>query len=1014
MRLFLARLEHCFCLVTLMLALILCAQATASVPPAWKPDLHHTSWTREDGAPSAANAITQDENGLLWFAASDGLYSFDGVRFVRHDSLFGHKLRSPVTMAVASHQGALWVSYQFGDISRFDRHGARHYVGADSPPTTVLEFEHMPDGTLWARSGSGMHYFDGNRWQPAGPSAGLPEGRPTGLSLLPDGSMLVYFADGIYRGTAGHPPGGHRFARLLDQPGWHGGQVQPDGKVLINSDERGMKMFDPERGQLAPFLLRNGGAPMRGYYTDRRAGGLWVATGTALQLLDADGRIVRQLTTAAGFSGQTLHATHTDREGNVWFATENGVDRVRQARLSTVTLPPGFGSALGLTPGDGGAIWIGNTDRRRAVRFASFVLHPDGARRTSDIVSVSSSHRAPDGTLWFGNSTSLWRVRDGVTRRWPLPPGLAGHSVQAMTVGADGALWVSVISRGVHTFSDGQWRAGGGHAELAGPTAVTLASDGQGRIWIGYTGNRIAVLERGVLRHYGPEQGLAVGNTLAIVPGRDRVWVGGDLGLAWFDGTRFVALDERDGRGLRGVSGIVERRNGELWLHDTGGLVRIDAAMLAPALAARRPSVAVERFDHLDGHRGMPAQMQPLPSLVQSGDGRLWYATTSSVGYIDPERIPRNPRPPAVLVSAIRTDGASYPPGADLVLPARTTRLEIDFTAAALSIPERVRFRYRLVGQDGAWSESAGTRQAVYTNLAPGAYTFEVSAANEDGVWSTQPARAALRIEPAWNQAWWFKLACLLALLGAAWALHRWRAARLAARLVEQMRVRTVERERIARALHDTFLQSVQALVLRLHVLMEKLPPNNHVRAEMEDVLARAEDAMDEGRARVQQLRSPTVCHGTLADSLSSAGRAFASGSDTGFEPRCLGRPRLLQPEVEDELFTIGREALSNAFRHAGAATVRLELEFGDDRLRLSVTDDGGGIPAEVLARGARSGHWGLPGMHERARLAGGELHIDSSAAGTSVTVCVPVKAAYQALRRRDARVNTAPTQAMP
>ncbi|WP_312517914.1 ATP-binding protein [Massilia sp.] len=979
--------------VLLVLGLILCTRAAASSQPGWRPDVHHSAWTREDGAPSAAYSIAQDDNGLLWFAASDGLYSFDGDRFDRHDSVSGHKLRSPVTMAVAAHGGALWVSYQFGDISRFERNGARHYLGADSPPTTVFEFEHTPDGTLWARSGTGMYYLDGERWQPAGPAAGLPEGRPTALNKLSDGSMLVYFADGIYRSVAGGEAGVHRFRKVLDGQGWRGGQVQPDGRVLIGKGGRDIAMFDPVRGQLRPFRLRNGGAPMNGYYTDR-SGGLWVATGTALQLLDGDAKVMREFTTAGGLSGLILHATFTDREGNVWFVTENGVDRMRQARLSTITLPPGFGPALSLAPGDGGAVWIGNTDRQKGRAFASFVLEPDGVRRTSSITSVSSSYRAPDGSLWFGNSTSLWRVRDGATRHWPLPPGLAGQNVQAMAVDADGTLWVSVIARGVHTFRDGQWRAGGGHAELAGPTAVSLAADTRGRIWIGYTGNKIAVLERGVVRHYGPQQGLAVGNTLAIVPGRDRVWIGGDLGLAWFDGARFTALDERGGRGLRGVSGIVERDNGELWLHDTGGLVRIDAAELAPALAMRRPSVIAERFDHLDGHRGMPAQMQPLPSLVRAGDGRLWYATTSSVGYIDPDRIARNPRPPTVLVSAIRTDRGSYAPGGALVLPARTTRLEIAFTATALSIPERVRFRYRLSGQERDWRESTGLRQAVYTNLAPGAYTFEVSAANEDGVWSKEPARAALRIEPAWNQTWWFRLACLLALLGAAWALHCWRLARLAAGLAQQMRVRTHERERIARTLHDTFLQSVQALVLRLHVLMGRLPPGDGMRAEMEDVLSRAEGVIDEGRARVQQLRAPSVCRGALAESLADAGRALAAGSAVCFEARCLGQPRQLKPEVEDELFAIGREALSNAFRHAKAGTVRLELDFGDTHVRLTVTDDGCGVPDEVLERGARHGHWGLTGMRESARLAGGELRIDSSVAGTSIAVCVPAAVA--------------------
>ncbi|AWL07222.1 ATP-binding protein [Massilia oculi] len=997
MRLPCARLPHC--LLFAILALALCVRAGAAPLPPWTGDLQHTSWTREDGAPSAVYSITQDAAGMLWFAATDGLYSFDGARFVRNDEVFGHKLRSPLTMAVAADGDAIWVSYQFGDISRFERGAVHHYVGKDSPPTTVFRFGRTPDGVMWASSGTGMHRLEGKRWLEVGPSAGLPYGRPHGFSALADGSLLVYCADGIYRGAPGSAAGERRFIKVLDQPQLGSGYLRPDGKIVIKTRAPGLRLFDPASGATAPLILHNGGAPLLGYEGDAR-GGLWVSTGDAVQLLDGKGKLVRQLSTAAGFTDGIFNATFDDREGNLWFTTANGVDRVRQARLSTVALPPGFVPALSVAPGDAGAVWIGNTDRTGAFDFASFVLAPDGSRRATEVMDVSASHRAPDGTLWFGNNASLWRVRDGAIRRWALPPQLTGRNVQAMTTGADGALWVSVIGHGVHTFRDGAWRKGDGRAALAGPTAVTLATDRQGRIWFGYTDNHIAILDGDALRHYGPRQGLAVGNALAIVPGSARVWIGGDRGLAWFDGERFVTLDERGGRGFRGVSGIVERADGELWLHDTGGLARVTAADLTRALDASDATVAAERFDHLDGHRGMPAQMQPLPSLVQADDGRLWFATSSIVGHVDPARIARNPRAPTVMVTAIRTDQGSHAPAPGLVLPARTTRLEIDFTATALSMPERVRFRYRLAGQDADWREASGPRQAVYTNLAPGDYLFEVSAANEDGVWSRQPAQAALRIEAAWPQTLWFRLACAILLLGTAWLLHRWRLARLAARLREKMLVRTRERERIARTLHDTFLQSVQALVLRMHVLMGRLPADSGMRAEVEDVLTRAEDVIEEGRQQVRQLRVPGVRHGCLPQALEDAGGALAASSGTAFVPEVAGNVRELDPEVEDEMFTIGREALSNAFRHAGATRIRLTLDYHADSLRLAVSDDGQGIPPDILARGGREGHWGLPGMRERARLAGGVLNIDSTPAGTVVSVRIPVTTAYQGMRR--------------
>ena len=993
----LLRARLALCLFAAVLALLPHAGAGAAALPPWSADLQHSAWTRDDGAPSAVYSLTQGSDGLLWFAAIDGLYSFDGVRFVRNDSVFGHKLRSPQTMAVAAHGDTLWVSYQFGDISRFDRDGVRHYEGKDSPSTTVLGFGRTRDGTMWALSGTGMHWLDGERWREVGPGDGLPAGRPHGFSPLDDGGMLVYLPDGIYRSMAASGPDAYRFSRVLDQPQLGAGFFRPDGKVVVNSRGPGMQLFDPATGKTTPLRVRIGSGPLLAYEGDAR-GGLWVSSGDGVRLLDADGKVVRLFSTAAGFTDGMLNASLLDREGNIWFTTANGIDRIRQARLSSVTLPPGFAPAPSVTPGDGGAVWIGTSDRAGKRDVASFVLAPDGARRTSAVVDVSASHRAADGTLWFGNDRYLWRVRDGATQRWPLLPRMVGANVQALAAAADGTLWISVIGHGVHTFRDGAWSAGGGHAELASPTAVTITSDRQGRIWFGYTGDHIAVLDGAAIRHYRSQQGLAIGNALAIVPGRDRLWVGGDRGLAWFDGERFVSLDERGGRGLRGVSGIVERAGGELWLHDTGGLVRIDAALLKAALAARGAQVAVERFDHLDGHRGMPAQLQPLPSLVQAGDGRLWFATSGMVGHIDPDHISRNPRAPDVMLTAIRSNAGSHAPAGEMVLPPHTTRLEIDFTAAALSMPERVRFRYRLVGQDDDWRDGSGPRQAVYTNLAPGDYRFEVIAANEDGVWSARPAQAAMRIEAAWTQTSWFRLACALTIVGAAWLLHRWRLARLAARLGEQMRVRTRERERIARTLHDTFLQSVQALVLRMHVLLGKMQGDGALRAEVEDVLTRAEQVIDEGRERVRQLRVPGVSHGCLAQALSGVGRELAAAGGAAFAERHEGKPPQLDPEVEDELFTIGREALSNAFRHARASRVTLALECRADGLRLAISDNGRGIAPEILARGAREGHWGLPGMRERARLAGGALEIDSTPAGTTVSVCIPVTNAYQAM----------------
>ena len=967
---------------------------------AWTSDILHTAWTAKDGAPSAVYSMTQDGNGFLWFAARDGLYSFDGARFVRRDNVYGHALHSPSTTAVAAFGETIWVAYQYGGIGRFDPGGAHHFqAGVDGPNGSSHLLVRTPDGIMWANGAGGVWRLDGERWRLVTEEEGLPPDNLPHITLLDDGQLLVSASSGMYRGapTAGH--GQYRFEKMPGSGRLVGGSLWPDGKLLLRTLEDGMWTLDLASGERTPFRPDNGNAPNLGYRIDDR-GGLWVSTGDAVQLFDRAGKLRRQFLTANGFSAGSFTGVMSDREGNTWIATPNGVDRVRPARLSTLELPPGYSSNLNVTAGLDGAVWVSESFVPDARPMPTFERTADGAQRMTAMRSVVSGHRQDDGTLWFAGIGSLWRVRDGGTQEWTLPPAMRGRTVQSMTTDRDGLLWISVVGRGVYSFRDGVWSPGNGDPELAKRPAIVLATDGQGRVWFGYPGDRVAVLDRGVVRDFDRTQGLDIGNVLAIHAGRGRIWFGGDRGLAWFDGQRFVSVKENGSPGFRGISGIVERGGGELWLHDAGGLARIDAEAAAALRPGRSEPVDTERFDHRDGHRGTPPQIRPLPSLIEASDGRLWYVTSSSIGHVDPGAITRNTLAPTVLIDAIRTDRQAYPPRPGLVLPSGSDRLEIGFTATALSIPERVRFRYRLAGQDDQWRDAGTLRQAVYTNLAPGAYTFEVRAANEDGVWSPAPARAAFRTEPSFVQTNWFKLACLALVLAAAWMLHRWRLRRVESRLLEHLQLRERERARIARTLHDTFLQSVQALVLRMHALLGKLPGDGGAHAEVEEVLARAEDVMNEGRERVRQLRSPAVRHGCLLKALEEAGQAMAAASGIPYSQHVSGTARELDPEIEDELFAIGREALSNAFQHARPGKVTLSLDYCADHLRLKVSDDGRGIAPEVLSSGARQGHWGLPGMEERARLAGGVLEIDSTAGGTTVGVCIPLAGARHGRRR--------------
>jgi signal transduction histidine kinase/ligand-binding sensor domain-containing protein len=970
------------------------ASATAAIAPLpfWHSSLSHKAWARPEGAPSAANAIVQDDTGMLWFAAANGLYRFDGARFERVDDVAGNKLLSPNVQALSIFGDEFWLGYTFGGISVFKHGTVRHYRVADGlPSASINRVSKTADGTIWAATSIGTYWLDGARWRQVLPADGVPQGEQSNFSVLQDGTLLINHADGLYRSV----PGTHRFRRVDGPDGVTASQVNADGKVILMRLSTTHYQFDPVSETATPLRLPDAKADYYSINRDRR-NAWWIGLGDGMRMYTPDFKLKKFLPAPQTFSGVAGYVSpFDDREGNLWFMTENGVDRIRETRL-TVPEMPFRGMDFSLAAGDHGEVWVSGNTTLYDMAPPAFAIAPDGHRIASSMPGASASTRSADGSQWFGNFKYVWQRRDGKVQQWPLPPAISGIDMQAMAMTDDGSLWVSVLRRGLHTFKDGVWLAGGGHAELAKQTSVSLHADAQGRLWIGYVGNAIAMLQHGVIRRFGPADGLAVGNALTIFSQRGTLWVGGDEGLARFDNGRFVMLNDSAGRPFTGVSGIVETKAGELWLHGANGLLRIGAADLAAVRASGGDRVAAELFDHLDGHEGAPQLLRPLNTLVEAGDGRLWYTTVSSVGWIDPQRIARNRLAPTPLITWLNTDSQRYRATSGLALPMHTRNLQIDFTAAVLSVPERARFRTRLIGQDHAWRESAA-RQTFYTNLGPGDYRFEVMAANEDGVWSLAPASLSFHITPAFYQATWFKLACAALLAAALYLLYVWRLARMTARVVERMRARVDERERIARTLHDTFLQSVHGLTLRFHSIKAGLPRDHEVQQKIDAALDAADAVVEEGREQLMDLRVNHVCNGELAPVLNSVGAAAAAQHGVAFALQEEGTRRTLQADAQDELFAIAREAIANALQHSGSAEVTVLLTYGSAAFTLVVRDAGKGLDDEVHQAGQRERHWGLTGMRERAGRIGARLQIQSTpGAGTSVVVTLGAALAYR------------------
>jgi signal transduction histidine kinase len=226
-----------------------------------------------------------------------------------------------------------------------------------------------------------------------------------------------------------------------------------------------------------------------------------------------------------------------------------------------------------------------------------------------------------------------------------------------------------------------------------------------------------------------------------------------------------------------------------------------------------------------------------------------------------------------------------------------------------------------------------------------------------------------------------------------------------ARRIIElRMDERVQERTRIARELHDTLLQDVQGLILKLDAIAKRMPTSEPAREEIEKTLDYADRVLAEGRDRVRNLRVYSVSDNELPAAFQRIAEELSPDRTATLKTVVEGSVRELYPTIQEECFLIGREAISNALRHSEGSNIEVEIIYDPREFRLRIRDDGRGIDAEVLEKGARANHWGLQGMRERAERIGAELEVWSRVgSGTEVQLTVPAAAAYRSARTKPA-----------
>ncbi len=966
--------------------------------------MEHRRWLSADGGPSQVGAIAQTRDGYLWLGTNDSLFRFDGMRFVRYEPATRNTLNIVASLLVAGDE--LWVGLRYGGV-RVIRDGAMRSfpVGPGLPDGVIYSLARDRSGAIWAAADDGLARFADGRWQRIGADWGFTGANARAAFIDRDGVLWA--------------ASGNRLHYLPD-----GSRSFVDTGVAVDTvseiaQARDGAIWAAERysGKLHRVVLDKGTIAAASRQMDAaaigllfdRTGSLWlsttgqgirhVANPSSLAALDT----AREFTVKQGLSSDFIWKMHEDSEGNLWVGTNAGLDRFRQRTLMPAAFPAGALN-FALAAGADGSVW-GGPSNRPAMRMQGNLVE-----QMTMPAPVNSAMTDSTGTVWMGGPSGIWRSRGNALERVAALPGTAGMEtpVRAMARDAAGDLWVSINRVGLFRLRGGQWGAQPAVSALASQRMPVSALAGpDGWLWFGYRDSLLVARRGNEERRWTSAGGLDLGHVTALAQHGGRTWIGGQRGVGYIDAGRFHRLQLPENGLFNNIYAMipVPVRDGQgvdLWLHSRSGIFQLTVAELRRAAADPQHRIRYRSFDLMGGLANDPYQVLPLPTAVRSSDGKLWFSTSGGVAWIDPARPPSQHPGPTVVIESVSVDGARVGIAEPLALRSGTQRVTVDYTALSLSAPEQLNFRYRLDGYDADWQDAGRERQASYTGLGPGNYTFRVMALNKDGMSSTREATFSFNIALAFYREPLFLALMATLAAGSLWLAYKINMRRAAQRLRDRLEERHRERERIARELHDTLLQGVQGLVLRFHAVAGSLPADAPARVSLEQALDRADQVLVEGRDRVRDLRSGPQDTRGLQQALATLGAELAQQSGRGFSVHLTGTVKSLLPAVLDEVYRIAHEAIVNAFAHANAQQVRAEIAYGQEVFRMTIADDGRGIDPAYLSPQGRPDHWGLRGMHERAERMGATLSVCSGAErGAMVTLSLPARMAY---RRSHAR----------
>jgi signal transduction histidine kinase/ligand-binding sensor domain-containing protein/CheY-like chemotaxis protein/HPt (histidine-containing phosphotransfer) domain-containing protein len=805
----------------LLLALSFLLGATAFAAPT--PTLRFEHLSVDDGlAQESVLAIVQDLDGFMWFGTQSGLSRYDGYRFTNFRNVVGDPkslVNNWARVLYVDRKGRLWIGTD-GGLALYHPESASfsNYL-PDEPAKRGNGNRHIraivDDGKegLWLATSDGLQHFDiASRrfatWHHVpGVLESLASDDISSLALGRDGRLWV----GTSAGLDALQPDLMRFEHYRSA---RGGKFNAVQALLLDASQRlwigsmgGLERRDPE---LRHFDADDGMPPgeVNTLYQDAERQ-IWIGTHDRglYRWLPGSKRFEHhphRITDHFSLGDNQVSALFGDRVGTFWVGTwYGGVSRAdlggggfaRIVRGPDLPITLNDNKVRGIAADGAGKLWLasnGGLHHFDPVTWEekTWRLAPGEAGVSGDAMATAVAV-GKDGRLWVGARNGLVTVdpKSGRMTRRQLGDGdVGGNFVRNLLFTRDGVLWIATRG-GLHRLDPASGKlttyrhdpAVG--ASLSDNMVRPMLEDRQGRLWIG-TFDGLDLLDRatGKFRHFrhDPEDITSLSHDevhYLLEDHQGTLWVGTAVGLnkmvVGSDGTpRFQRYTSRDGMSDDAVAAMLEDADGQIWVSTSSNIARLDPV-----------SGSWRNYDAADGTiEGAYFDA----SALRGPDGTLYFGGNNGITAFHPRALHDNLIAPRAVITGLQIFGepvqkrhpglSSWPieRAAGITLPASDSVFSLEFSALHFAAPQRNRFAYRLAGFDQDWiAADAGKRFATYTNLDPGRYTFQVRAANKDGVWSDAPASFEITVLPPYWKTWWFRGLVVLLVAGIGYGVFR-------------------------------------------------------------------------------------------------------------------------------------------------------------------------------------------------------------------------------------------------